>query len=359
MFPQSAELGLTRSGSYWVSPPRRLPRLGSISKLVSCSPARNWQFRLGRELVWFGNMEDEGAMMWLLNQPDERYDTAAARGRRSLRQTRLSGTDSITTNFEERLPCYDDSASNTLHARLRTQNSRDAGINLRCYSDRTGLVPLGSSNLGTEVSGTTGWTFFHKEFRPPARTAFFDVFCKSEAPMSGTGLAWFDDVGIIEWEDWTPLAGPAAVRIPNDYYWLQVRTDTETETAFVSCEETSYNPLVGVKAPPVIPSERGESRNPSLRASPSIFSSRTTITWSVPTPNPQSPASNPQFTIRLYNSAGREVRTLLAAAPHPRPTGRVIWDGLDNSGRPLAAGAYFCRLEAGNAARTVRVILLR
>lgn len=344
----SAGSALTAADGYWTSAPLPLPRAGSVSRIVSVSPVQTWQFRLGRELVWFGNMEDEGATMWLLNQPDERYDTAAARGVRSLRQTRTAGADSIVTGFEERLPCYSDTAHYTLHARLRTRNSRDAGVNLRCFSDRTGSMPLSSLNLGTEVSGTTDWTFYHRPFQPPLHTAFFDALCKSEAPVAGTGDAWFDDVGIIEWNNWAALSGPASVVIPNDYYWLQVRTRDPADSALITFEETSFDRLVGIRAPAVIPN--GRDGLLSVRATSSVSLAGATFRYHLP---PATAAS-----LKLYGADGREVRNLLPAGRRPSSAGSVVWDGRDNLGRPLSAGAYFCRLEADNVSCTARVIIV-
>ncbi|HCM16539.1 MAG TPA: hypothetical protein DHW79_11515, partial [Candidatus Cloacimonas sp.] len=42
----------------------KLPRYGSISALEFPGPAEDAQMRLGRELVWFGNFEDEGCRLW-------------------------------------------------------------------------------------------------------------------------------------------------------------------------------------------------------------------------------------------------------------------------------------------------------
>ncbi|MGQ9707758.1 MAG: CapA family protein, partial [bacterium] len=91
---------LEPDSGWLMSAPLRLLNWGDIFKVNSIRPAGAWQFRLGRELVWFGNMEDEGATMWLLNQADEFYDTIAWRGQRSLCQRRVPGNGVLITNLE-------------------------------------------------------------------------------------------------------------------------------------------------------------------------------------------------------------------------------------------------------------------
>ena len=62
--------------------------------------------------------------------------------------------------------------------------------------------------------------------------------------------------------------------------------------------------------------------------------------------------------LRIFNPLGQEVRRLVRA---DQASGEyaVIWDGRDDAGRELASGLYFCRLQAGGYAETVKMVLLR
>jgi hypothetical protein len=89
--------------------------------------------------------------------------------------------------------------------------------------------------------------------------------------------------------------------------------------------------------------------------------------WSLSqnTPNPWTSAteiryevaSSARVSIRVFNVAGQLVRTLVDGQADP---GRhsVSWDGRDRSGKPVASGVYFCRMEAGSykAARKMLVV---
>ncbi len=62
--------------------------------------------------------------------------------------------------------------------------------------------------------------------------------------------------------------------------------------------------------------------------------------------------------LRIYNIAGQVVRTLVKAH---RPAGyhAAAWDGTDDDRRAAASGIYFCRLQAGGMAETIKMVLLR
>lgn len=83
-------------------------------------------------------------------------------------------------------------------------------------------------------------------------------------------------------------------------------------------------------------------------------------------PNPFNPVTGIAFSLerpsravlRIFDTAGREVRTLvdgdLPAGPHS-----VSWDGRNGRGEAVASGIYFYRLEAGGFTRTMKMALLR
>ena len=83
-------------------------------------------------------------------------------------------------------------------------------------------------------------------------------------------------------------------------------------------------------------------------------------------PNPFNPVTRLSFSLkqkghvsmRIYDVAGRLVRVLLDEV---RDAGsyEVVWDGTNNEGRRTASGVYFCRMEAGDYERTLKMVQLR
>ena len=336
---------LHEEGGTWVSTPLRLARQGEISSMTSIQPYGDWQFRIGREMVWFGNFEDEGCSMWLLDHPDEYYDDSIFyAGTRSLCHYRSQQNVTIATHFENRLPCDSDTAGYTVYGYVRTDNGNNAEVLIRFYQSRTTGFSIGSESTG-QINGTNEWAFHHRNFTPANGTNYFDVWLRSEGPQSGDGYTWFDNVGIVAWEDWQSFTTPVDITAPNDYYWLQIRTDIETHHATVSYEEKHYSVQTTVNDH----SHKTANSN-RLTCFPNPSKSMINLQYYLTEPA--------EIEMKIYNVLGQEVRTLLSGY---QPAGHtsVHWDGCDNRRRRVGSGIYFCRLQTGNHEQTEKVILLR
>jgi hypothetical protein len=84
-------------------------------------------------------------------------------------------------------------------------------------------------------------------------------------------------------------------------------------------------------------------------------------------PNPFNPRTVIGFSLeragtarlRIHDAAGRLVRTLRDGGMLPAGRHEVAWEGLDDAGRPVAAGVYHCRLESGGQVATRRLTLVK
>jgi hypothetical protein len=83
-------------------------------------------------------------------------------------------------------------------------------------------------------------------------------------------------------------------------------------------------------------------------------------------PNPFNPATIIEYdlpktdNIRLaiYDLLGRQVK-ILADVRQPAGHYRTTWDGTDDGHLPVSAGLYFCRMEAGDFVKTIKLALVR
>jgi parallel beta-helix repeat protein len=83
-------------------------------------------------------------------------------------------------------------------------------------------------------------------------------------------------------------------------------------------------------------------------------------------PNPFNPTTTVRYglkdagsvRINVYNSRGQLVRSLVNDAK-AAGTYSAVWNGLDNSGRPVSSGLYFIRMEARNLVQTKKALLMK
>ena len=335
---------LREENGSWISKPLRLAKEGDISSINAISPSGNWEYRLGRETIWFGNFEDEGCTMWLLDHPDEFYDDSIFyAGARSLCHFRSQQNVTLATHFENRMLCTSDTIGHTLYGYIRTDNGHNAQASVQFYQSRTTGYAIGSETIG-QLSGTTDWAFYYENFIPANGTNYIDVWLRSDGPPSGDGYAWFDNVGVIEWSEWQTFSTPTAITTPNDYYWVQIRIDMETSSAVVSYEEKNYNIHT------VVDDHKKELTAPScLHCFPNPAISDITFQYYLTEPA--------EVELKIYNVLGQEVRTL-HSGDQPAGIKTVQWDGHDNRKKRVSSGIYFCRFKAGNYKQTKKVILL-
>jgi hypothetical protein len=96
-----------------------------------------------------------------------------------------------------------------------------------------------------------------------------------------------------------------------------------------------------------------------------VFRPRTVLYDTYPNPfNPQTTiafeiSDQQAVTMRIFDLSGRLVRSLITAEPHTPGRHEVVWNGRDDSGRQVASGTYFYRLEAGAYSETKRMVLIK
>jgi Tol biopolymer transport system component len=84
-------------------------------------------------------------------------------------------------------------------------------------------------------------------------------------------------------------------------------------------------------------------------------------------PNPFNPSTTIQFSLKtagkvnlsVYNAAGQKIRELVPNAVMTPGVHHVLWDGRDDSGRPVSSGVYFTRLGMGDRSLAGRMVLLK
>lgn len=83
---------------------------------------------------------------------------------------------------------------------------------------------------------------------------------------------------------------------------------------------------------------------------PNPFNANTVIKYALPNPG--------QVRLVIYDLLGRQIKTLVNAQQQAGQF-QSIWDSTDEENRLVAAGVYFCRIEAGEFVKTLKLMLVK
>jgi len=67
---------------------------------------------------------------------------------------------------------------------------------------------------------------------------------------------------------------------------------------------------------------------------------------------------NSQFSLKIYNILGQEVRTFVKGSQN---AGRyeIVWDGKNNFGKQVSSGIYIYRIQAGDFVQSRKMMFLK
>ena len=131
------------------------------------------------------------------------------------------------------------------------------------------------------------------------------------------------DSCVVKVVAWDPSSHMAEDESDAPFYITSVSTDADGTPRFTNRLEQNY---------------------------PNPFNGTTTIAYSI--------AARSEVDIRIYDTAGRLVSVLERTTREP---GRyeAVWRGVDDAGRAVTSGVYFCSIRAGGFEDTRKIIYLR
>lgn len=129
------------------------------------------------------------------------------------------------------------------------------------------------------------------------------------------------------------------------YWWVRARNSAGTSD-WSSVWSFTTGITVGVdESISAIPQEYAVYQN-----YPNPFNPSTMIRYEIP--------NGGHVMVKVYNSVGQEVRTLVNEAQQAGAY-QITWDGRNEQGQTLPSGIYFYQLKAGSFAQTRKLLLLR
>jgi poly-gamma-glutamate capsule biosynthesis protein CapA/YwtB (metallophosphatase superfamily) len=337
-----ATVPLSQIEGRYVSIPIEREGLGMLSRVTAIEGAGLAEVRVGREILWHGSMEPEGATFWNLNSADEVYDaTTAHSGARSLRQHRTSNNTGPVQTDLDGYPAALGGTDFSVCGWVKTQNAVSAGILARVFASRGGQL-LASQEAGAPISGTADWTYLWSDFAATESAHFFNMRPHMDKPEFGENYAWFDDVRLIEWEPWQAADLPLALPYPSNIRYIQVRFTAASANAVVRWEDVRAEPS------PSLVSDDAFGRRPEVElreGRPNPTRSTATIEYLLPRAG--------QVRLEIFDVTGRRVARI-ADGVQTAGWHTAVWDA-----RTAASGLYLCRLATAGEIRTAKLLVLQ
>jgi len=329
---------LTNLGEYNISPPIPLVREGNISE-INMETLGTFEYRVGREMVWFNNFSDEGCTLWDIDSDDEELIAEhGMNGTDGLVHHNSSSSSAISTWFEGRIKRLDQ-LDYTVYGWISGEDVQSSKIKAHFYQSRT------SGSAGEIVStpaksGTFEWEFVSKDFSIDSYLKYFQVQLESYGENSDESETRFDNAGLIAWEEWQPVSSEV-ISNPNDYYFVQIRTSEDLTEASAQITELDYS---GIYIPEMtreeIPGKPMQGKISSIYPNPFGLSSNrdsaTKIKFNTSQPG--------KVRLDIYNVKGQKVDTLWHDTVS-KGEYEIQWNGTCNKGKHVGTGIYLLQLK--------------
>ncbi|MBC8423106.1 family 16 glycosylhydrolase [bacterium] len=191
------------------------------------------------------------------------------------------------------------------------------------WLEYTVSVPVaGEYTIETRVASLSVGGTFHLEFDGQDKTGDVSV------PVTGG------------WQTWTTVSTTATLA-----------SGTQVMRFVTTLEGFNVNYFEVPDLPTAVLPDLQSARCVLHPCYPNPFNPTTTISYDLPEPK--------TVNLTIYDVAGERIQTLLAAESAEAGRHEVVWNGRDETGRVVAAGVYFCRLEAGEYSGMRRMVLVK
>ena len=142
------------------------------------------------------------------------------------------------------------------------------------------------------------------------------------------------------WQTWTTVSATATLS-----------AGTQTMRFVPALDGFNVNYFEVVSAPTAIASDGQAARFELHPCHPNPFNPMTTISYDLRERVP--------VTLAIFDVTGRRVKTLVNGEDTNAGRYEQVWDGRDETGRAVASGVYFYRLDAGGDTATRRMVLVK
>ncbi|MDC0666177.1 CapA family protein [Nannocystis radixulma] len=198
---------------------------GPADSLARVDADADAQIDLGRDVLDHGDFEDldvDGevgdAFGWETSPSAFVQSRSVRRGSRAAALRRAAGdADTISLVTRRRVPVDGDKPL-TIRGHLRGESAGAVTVRVRFFHDDDLLA---EQLVHTQAAGSYGWTRFAAAVDPPAGASGMHLSFRQGRPKRGTGLAFVDDVSVIQWE--RTVTRGEAIATPNAWDFVRFR----------------------------------------------------------------------------------------------------------------------------------------
>jgi len=159
-----------------------------------------------------------------------------------------------------------------------------------------------------------------------------------------------DNVQAASWSgetDWTYYSEPISEGT-HEFTWLYSKDSNTTGGDDCAWLDYIIFPNAPVDASQPLPAVPEISR---LSNYPNPFNPETTICFSA--------TGIYDVSVNIYNVKGQKVKHFTIAKDAIQPVNELVWNGTDNTNKPVSTGIYFARVQAGTHSKTLKMMMIK
>lgn len=322
------------------SVPLELKNNGDFVRVGEITPASNYQYRLGRSLIPFGNFENPDFNQWTFSEGVGYDSTTYTSGNHSIKLLPTGSTYKYLSNtFTHRIIS---AKPLCLYFKYKSQNvlNINAKVLFQNFSNDMILDEFSSDIIPINDFGWKTVCLFLPEYTeyPGFKV---EISCNS----NNSGEMYIDDCDIIEWDDWITNLSTDQIT-PNAYYYLQLKNDTNLTNSMLTLYEGRYRPRYPVSNHDQVVSNLISA----CKNYPNPFNPSTTIAFNL--------VKDKNVEINIYNLRGQKVKKLLNTKL-TKGQHFIQWIGDNQANKRVASGIYFYEIKAGNQKLVNKMLLLK
>ncbi|TKJ38517.1 hypothetical protein CEE37_12175 [candidate division LCP-89 bacterium B3_LCP] len=228
-------------GDHWVSEPVRIEDPGFLSAFISLSGipgGASLEAVLGREILLHGGFEYEGGWLWDMNEHTFLETMYPQSGTYCMGVRHSGGYNYHYTDLEDNIP-IDEQSRYTIDGYMGGSNCESARFGVLFYDSRFSNNAQSSEYIESQ-SGNFSWTRYYMNFYSPEDGWYCNIRCRNSAPGTGTGIAYFDGLALVEWTtSWMPITtGLTEIPYPSQNTYVQFRVDEALTSAHLTYRMT-------------------------------------------------------------------------------------------------------------------------